>query len=206
MVLPKRSLPAAGLLLLAHFAAAPALAKITCCEIDGKRTCGDPPPAQCLDKAKTVFNKGGASKEVEAPLTAEQRAAREAEAARKAEQDKKIAEQERRDRALLASYSSEGEIDAARDRALAVIEKNAAQAEARLDAATKRQAKLAQEAEFYKNKPQPPKLQSQIRENEEELASQKKIFEQKEADIQAVKTRFEAEKQRYRFLKNGPAK
>lgn len=203
MVLPKYFIRSAGLLLVSHLCISPAVAKITCCDIDGKRTCGDPPPAQCLSKAKTVFGKGGASKEVEAPLTAEQQAAREAEAAHKAEEEKKVAEQERRDRALLASYSSESEIDAARDRALAVIEKNAAQAEARLDAAQKNQIKLNQEAEFYKGKPLPAKLQSGIRNNELELTSQKNIFAQKEADMQAVRTRYEAEKQRYMLLKRG---
>lgn len=203
MVLPKQFIRAAGLLFVAHLSVTPAAAKITCCDVDGRRTCGDPPPAQCLSKSKTVFNKGGASKEVEAPLTEEQRAAREAAAARKAEEEKKAAEQERRDRALLASYSSESEIDAARDRALAVIEKNAAQAEARLDAALKRQAKLNQETEFYKDKPLPAKLQSNIRENELELSSQKKTFEQKEVDMQAIRSRYDTEKQRYRLLKGG---
>lgn len=205
MVLPKQLLRAASLLFLANLLIFPAAAAITCCEVDGKRTCGDPAPAQCLSKAKTVF-KGGAAKEVEAPLTPEQKAEREAEAARKAEEAKKAAEQERRDRALLASYSNEGEIDAARDRALTVIDNNAKQAHDRLDAALKKQAKLNQEAEFYKNKSLPAKLQGQIRENDEELASQKKVIEQKDADIQAIKTRYEAEKQRYRKLKSGNGK
>ena len=66
------------LLCLAGFlVAAPALAGVTCCDVDGKRTCGDPAPMQCLNKAKTVFVKG-AAKEIEAPLTPEQKAAREA--------------------------------------------------------------------------------------------------------------------------------
>lgn len=203
MVLSKQFLRAAGLLFLMQFGILPAMAKITCCEVDGKRTCGDPPPAQCLNKSKTVFGKGGAAKEVEAPLTAEQKAAREAEETRKAEEAKKAAEQVRRDKALLASYSNEGEIDAARDRALAIIEKNTAQAQARLDAAQKKQAKLNQEIEFYKKKALPAKLQAQVRENEEELASQQKVLEQKDIDIQAIKTRYAADKERYRSLKGG---
>lgn len=176
--------------------ALPAAARITCCEVDGKRFCGDPAPAQCLNKAKKVFERGVA-KEVEAPLTAEQRAAREAEDARKKEEEKKAAEQERRDRALLASYSSAKEIDTARNRAIAEIKRNAEQAQNRLDAALKKQKALEQEKEFYKKKPLPAALQSQIRDNESEIAAQQKALAAKDADTAAAKARFDDDKARY---------
>lgn len=187
----------AGFLLVA-----PALAGVTCCDVDGKRTCGDPAPMQCLNKAKTVFVKG-AAKEIEAPLTPEQKAAREAAEARKKEEEKKAAEQLRKDQALLSSYSTEKEIDAARDRALADIEKNAAQAQARLDAAQKKQVKLDQEKEFYQKKPMPAALEAQLRDNASEIASQQKLLQQKEIDVAAIKARYEADKARYRTLKAG---
>ena len=201
MVLSK-SFRIAGIFMVGSLAALPALAKITCCDVDGKRTCGDPAPPQCLDRAKTEFNKGVA-KGVEAPLTAEQRAAQEAELARKKEEEKKAAEQERRDRALVASYSSEKEIDAARERALADVAKNGEQARNRLDAALKKQAKLNQEREFYQKKPMPQQLSGQVKDNEAEIASQKKALEQQDADIAAIKARYEADKERYRKLKSG---
>lgn len=191
-----------ALCLAGFLAAAPAVAGVTCCDVDGKRTCGDPAPMQCLNKAKTVFNKGVA-KDVEAPLTPEQKAAREAAEVRKKEEEKKAAEQLRRDTALLSSYSSEKEIDAARDRALADIEKNAAQAQARLDAAQKRQAKLNQEKEFYQKKPIPAQLEAQLKDNDSEIASQQKILQQKDIDVAALKERYEADKARYRTLKTG---
>ena len=43
-------------ILLACFSL-PATARIVCCDVDGKRTCGDPPPTQCDNRAKTVFGK-----------------------------------------------------------------------------------------------------------------------------------------------------
>lgn len=181
---------------------APAVARITCCEIDGKRTCGDPPPVQCLDKAKTVFNRGVA-KEVEAPLTAEQKAARDAAAARKIEEEKKAAEQARRDRALLDSYASEKDIDMARDRAIAEIEKNSADAQVRLDAALKKRKKLEQELEFYRKKKVPAQLEAQIRDNESEIAAQQKALLEKDAGIAAARSRFDGDKARYRTLKPG---
>lgn len=190
----------AGPLLLGITLALPVAARITCCDVDGRKTCGDPPPRQCLDKAKTVFDKGGVAKEVEAPITAEQRAARDAEAARKVEEEKLAAEQARRDRALLDSYTNEKEIDLARDRALADIEKNAEQARNRLDAALQKQQKLVQEREFYQKKPVPPRLAAQIRDNDNEIAAQQKDLAQKDVDVAAVKERYEADKMRFRRL------
>lgn len=177
-----------------------AAARIVCCDVNGKRTCGDPPPPQCDTRPKTVFSKGGVAKEIEAPLTAEQRAAREAEEARKKEEEKKAAEQARKDRALLDSYSNEKEIDAARDRSIADIEKNAEQANNRLESARAKQKKFDQEKEFFLKKPMPAHLKKQIEDNEREIASQQKALAQKDVDIAAARERFEADKQRYRQL------
>jgi hypothetical protein len=192
----------AAALLLSIACTAPVAARITCCEVDGKRSCGDPPPTQCLNKAKTVFDKGVA-KDVEAPLTPEQKAAREAEATRKAEEERKAAEQARRDRALLDSYASEKDIDQAQTRAITEIEKNAADAQARLDGALKKQKKLEQEKEFYAKKKLPAQLEAQIRDNDSEIAAQQKALQAKDAQIAEVKARFDADKARYRTLKAG---
>lgn len=178
----------------------PVAAKTTCCDINGKRTCGDPAPPQCLDKAKTVFDKGGVAREVERPLTPEEIAAREAEKVRQAEEKKKAEELARRDRALKDSYTTEHDIDKARDRAISEIEKNAEQARNRLEAAEKKKLKLDQEKEFYAKKPMPANLQSQMKDNEAELATQQKALQQKDIDTEAARARFEADKKRYREL------
>lgn len=190
----------AAVLLCGIACAGSAAARITCCEVDGRRSCGDPPPAQCLNKAKTVFDKGVAH-EVEAPLTPEQKAAREAAAARKAEEEKKAAEQARRDRALLDSYANEKDIDQAQARAIAEIEKNAADAQMRLDAALKKKQKLDQEKEFYTKKKLPAQLEAQLRDVDSEIAAQQKALEDKDNSIAAVKTRFDGDKARFRQLK-----
>lgn len=174
-----------------------ATAGVVCCDVDGKRTCGDPPPSQCDMRAKTVYTKGGVAKVVEAPLTAEQRAARAAEATRQKENELKAAEQARKDRALLDSYSSEKEIDVARDRSIADIEKNAEQAKNRLESARDKQKKLAQEKEFYQRKTVSGQLMKQIEDNEAEIATQTKALEQKDVDIATTRERYETDKQRY---------
>lgn len=179
----------------------PAAARVTCCEVDGKRVCGDPAPPQCTSRAKTVFGKGGVTQTVEAPLTTEQRAAREAEEARKKEEEKRAQEQARRDRALLDSYASEKDFDRARDRAITAAEKNGEQLKLRLDAALKKKDQLAKEKEFYEKKPLPAKLQAQIKDNESEIAAQQKALEEKDTNIAAIRERFDAEKARYLELK-----
>jgi hypothetical protein len=104
MVLPSYRI--AALLFIGLGLAAPATALITCCEVDGRRVCGEPAPPQCLHRPKTVFNKG-VPQQVEAPPTAEQIEARAAAAARKVEEARLAEEQARRDQALLGSYSNE---------------------------------------------------------------------------------------------------
>lgn len=176
--------------------------QITCCDVNKQRICGDPPPPQCLHKPKKVFKKGVAH-EVEAPPTPEQRVAREAAAVRKAEEEKLADEQARRDRALMDSYTSEKEIDLARDRALADIDKNAGQASARLEAALKQQKKLELDKEFYQKKPLPARLQAQIRDNNNEIATQQKTLREKDESSAAIRARFEADKARYRQIARG---
>jgi len=177
----------------------PAFAAITCCEIDGKRYCGNPPPAQCVGRAQTV-TKGGVTRAVETPPTAEQRAARDAEEALKKEEEKKALEQRRRDRALLDSFTSLAEIDKAQKRAMAELEKHVDQANNRIAAAQARLQKIETEKEFYASKPLPGPLQRQIRENEKEIAEQGMILAEKKRGIEAVRKRFEADKERYRRL------
>ena len=46
----------------------------------------------------------------------------------------------------------------------------------------------------------PADLQSQIKNNEAEIAAQQKALQQKDVDIEAAKARFETDKTRYREL------
>jgi hypothetical protein len=194
----------AAVLILGLGLSLPAVAGIVCCDVNGQRVCGDPPPPQCDARPKIVYGKGGVARPVEAPPTAEQRAAREAEAAHKKAEERRAVEQARRDRALLDSYASEREIDAARDRAIADIERNAEQARNRLESALARKKKLDQEKEFFQKKPLPAHLGKQIEDNEAEIATQQKALAQKEIDIAAARERFAADKARYLRLKGAP--
>jgi hypothetical protein len=183
--------------LLAQSAAAQA--RIFCCQDDkGTKVCGDFLPPVCKGRAyEERDGKGFIAKQVEAPLTPEQLAKREAENAKKAEEAKKAAEERRRNLALLATYSSEKDIISARDRALAEVEKNQKQSQARLDEANKKKKKIDADREFYKGKPLPEDVKAQVRDNEKEIAAQSAAVAAKVKEAAEVRARFEEERKRY---------
>ena len=146
---------------------AAAQTRIYCCDdANGRKVCGDFLPTACQGRAyEERDNRGFVSKKVEAPLTAEQQAHRAAELARKEEEAKRAAEERRRNLALLATYSSEKDINSAQTRALAEIEKNMKQAQQRLEEANKRKKKLESDREFYKGKSLPEQVKAAVRDN-----------------------------------------
>lgn len=173
--------------------------RIYCCDdAKGRKVCGDFLPVECQGRAyEERDNRGFVSKTVEAPLTAEQQARRDAEKARKDEEAKKAADERRRTLALLATYSSEKDINTARDRALAEIEKNMKQAQQRLDEANKKKKKLDGDKEFYKGKPVPEQVMADIRDNEKEIKAQLDAVAAKAKEMEEVGSRFAEEKKRY---------
>lgn len=183
----------------------PVAARTYCCtDKSGQRVCGDTLPEQCEDRAYKEFDKTGV-RNVEAPLTAEQRAQRDAAAARKKEEDRALAEQQRKDRALLNTYASEKDIDVLRDRAIADLESSGKQTQDKYDAAVKRRQQLQKELEFYAKKPVPPSLQSQVKDNDIEIEAQKKAIEDRKKDVEATRLRFEDDRKRYHQLTQGGA-
>ena len=173
--------------------------RIYCCDDStGKKVCGDFLPAACQGRAyEERDNRGFVSKTVEAPLTAEQQARRDAEAAKKEADAKKVAEERRRTLALLSTYSSEKNIDSVRDRNLAEIDKSIAEAQKRLDEAGKKKQKLDGDKEFYKGKPLPDSVKSQISDNDKEIQAHKKTIADKTKEKEEVRNRFADEKKRY---------
>jgi hypothetical protein len=191
--------PSALLAMIAAGLALPSFARTYCCNDDaGRRVCGDQVPSQCLKRGYQEYNAQGVIyKQHDAPLTAEQRAQRDAEIASKKELERLAADQARRDRALLASYSSAKDIDLKRDRALAEAKAGLTQVQARIEAALVRKRKLDAEAEFFQKKPMPESLKAHIRDNQSELAAHRAALDDKEKDFAALRLRFEEEKQRY---------
>lgn len=198
-------LGSALILLAAAALSAPAAAqgRMTYCCIDdsGKQVCSDVLPRQCYGKAYREINSRGITvRKIDAPLTAEQRAVKEAEARKAKEEEARRLEQDRRNRALLATYATEQDIDYARDRAVADIEKAIRALQDKQAELAKQKQKLDSEAEFYRKKTMPPQLQAQMRDNDAEMKTQQTAIEGRQKEIEAAKARYEDERQRYREL------
>ena len=176
--------------------------KTYCCtDANGRQACSDVLPQQCYGRAYREINAQGVTiRRVDAPPTAEQRAARDAEARKAKEEEARRMEQDRRNRALLATYTSEQDIDLTRDRAVADIRKSIKATQEKQAELAKQKQKLDAEAEFYRKSPMPPQLQAQIRDNDTEMKVHQAAIDDRHKEIEAVKARYESEKLRYREL------
>lgn len=171
---------------------------VYCCTDNGHQVCGDVLPPQCFGKSyRQMSPQGTVRRTVEAPLSPEQLARREAEErARRAEVARQRAEM-RRNQSLLETYSSVADIDSRRDRAIESVELELRQAEARHAQLMKKRTGLLREAEFFQKRAMPPALAASLRESDSELAAQNSIMEAKRRDIEAIRNRFEQDRSRY---------
>lgn len=173
----------------------------------GRKYYGSTIPPQCTGElVEALSAQGTLLFRIEPPLTAEQKAAKEAEelkaaadeAARKEAQ--KVAEvQARRDRALLDTYSDESDIERVRARALASNREAAAQVEQRIAQLKNRQAHLAKEAE--KNPTAvPEKVQQDMKAVAYDLSLQEQLLESRKREAAEINARYDEEKRKYRQL------
>ncbi len=176
-----------------------------CCEDEtGRNVCSDILPRACFGRAyREIDERGFTVRRVDAPLSPEQRALRDAEQRRKREQERLAAEERRRNQALLDAYGSEKDIDAARERALQDIEVAMQQARERYDAANLRRNELMQEMEFYSKKRPPKELGEAVRENDSELRAHQSVIESKRKDMESVRAKYDEDKRRYLELTRG---
>ncbi|MCX7175667.1 MAG: hypothetical protein NT159_17420 [Proteobacteria bacterium] len=194
-----------SLLLMTTLVPSAHAAKSYCCSDErGRQVCGDSLPRECFGRAyREVSERGTTLRQVEAPLTPEQQAQRDAELASKKKEERAAMEEKRKNQALLNTYSSEKDVDVARARALTDVESRAKEVQAKYTEAVKRKQKLDGELEFYKKKPMPPELTEQIRASEAEIKAQQNAIEAKRQETEQVRIRFDDEKKRYLELIRG---
>jgi hypothetical protein len=112
-------------------------------------------------------------------------------------------EQERRDRALMATYTTEQEIDAARDRSLAVPAQGTKSVETKLEKANKKLGELKKQADTLaaQKKPLPASLLEDVSTSQKEIAGLEADLAQRQRQSDAISVKFEADKKRFRELK-----
>ena len=175
------------LIVLLAAAALPAAAAFKCVDEKGKAHYQDTPPPECGNVViYEVSSSGTVVRKIEptrAPSAAEPK---------KAENDRARLDRERRDRTLLDTYSSEKEIDVARDRSLDLIKARKTSAEKQLELVTKRRKQM--EANKSASK-------ADVEAVAKEEASIRHAIEGYDAEMAAAQKQFETDKVRWSELK-----
>lgn len=187
-----------------------------CVGADGKKYYGATRPPQCAGVAvEALSSQGTVLRRIDPPLTAEQKAAREADAEKNAaaEQARRDAEnaakvQARRDQALLQTYASEKDIEMVRQRALADNMKARQDVERRIASLKKRQDDIAKEvAKLTKEGKQPDaRFEQDVRAVAYDLDLQQQLLKSREKEAAAINARYDEEKRKYNELTKGAPK
>lgn len=168
----------------------------SCIDSKGRRLTSDRPIPECLDREQRELGKSGVVKRVVPPsYTAEERAKLEAQ--RKAEelQRARVAEEKRRDKALLVRYPNQAMHDKERADALLQIDEVVGAVTKRQEALARQRKEIDIELEFYQgdvNKA-PSWLKRKLEDNEQQVQIQKRFLAEQAQEKQRINGRFDEE-------------
>src|SRR5688572_23887409 len=153
-----------------------------CVGSDGKKYYGSSVPPQCIGRPIEEMNaQGMVVKRQDAAATADERAKKEADDAEQKKRAAAAKEQGRKDNALLASYTSEKDIESARARALEGVQKQTAEVEERIAALKKRRGAPNQDVKAI----------------DVDLTAQEGLLAAKRKEAGAINARYDDDKKRY---------
>jgi hypothetical protein len=159
-----------------------------CVGKDNKKYYGSTVPPQCLGQpVEQLDSRGVVVKRFDAQASADERAKKEADEADSKKRAAIAKEQGRKDSALLASYTSEKDIEIARSRALENPQQAVRETEGRIAALTKRRSAPNENAKA---------IDSDLKAQQDFLAARKK-------EIDAINVRYDEDKKRYIAIKQG---
>jgi hypothetical protein len=185
--------------------AAQAQATYRCTGNDGKKYYGSTIPMQCVGRPVEQLNAQGlVVRRIDPEGEEKARAQKEAAAEKKKEQEAASREETRRSRALLATYTSERDIEEARKRALQDNERAVHEVETKIEALRKRRAGYEKELAFYqdgkdkKAKGGPPaKLTSDLKNSDIDLKAQEDLLAVKKKEVNVINAKYDEDKKRY---------
>jgi hypothetical protein len=175
----------------------------TCINARGQRITADRPIVECLDREqKELTSTGSVKRKIGPSLTAEERAVEEERLQKEAEERNRLAEEKKRDRALLARYPTRATHDRERVQALKAVDESILSARKRIAELQDQRQKLQLETEFYKADPAkaPAKLKRQFEENEQHTAAQKRFIANQQEETARINERFDHELGRLQHL------
>lgn len=170
----------------------------------GKVHYGDTiPPEYAKQGSQEMTKSGRVVKETPAASTPEQIRKKEEDAVKAQEEKQRIEEQKRKDKALLASYSTVGEIDLAEKRNLEALDLQIKSNELRIKSVQVRLDGLKKQEERFtsRSKPVPPDLAADVKQTEEEIQYLRGNIADLNRDKGAMRARFAVDRQRYQELK-----
>ncbi len=176
----------------------------TCVDDKGRRLTSDRPIPECVHKEQRLLNRDGSLRNVVPPtLTSDERADKEAAERRAAEARAAQQDAIRRDRNLLARFPDLAAHERAREAALDPVRTAIRNSENRLRALQAERKPLLDEAEFYPNRPLPPKLRGQLDANDAATEAQRALVATQAAELERINANFDAELERLRKLWGG---
>ena len=190
---------------------AQAAGRIICWKDDTGKVigCGDRVPPEYRESAtKELDSRGITRKTTVTPEEAARRRAEEAQRAQEqAEERRRLDEEQRQDRALLATYANEREIDDRRDRELEQVQARIRQLDVSLKNVSERRADIEKRLDVARNdkylKAGVPELENDL---EKAGAEQNRLVQRiaaQEKIKNSIRARFDEQKQRFRSLKGG---
>lgn len=168
----------------------------TCIDGKGRKLTSDRPIVDCVDREQLELNPSGTVRRKIGPsLTAKEVAALEARERQIAEEKARLAEEKRRDRALLIRYPSRSVHDKERIEALAQVDEVIKAAKKRLGELQQQRKVIDTELEFYKKDPAraPHSLKRQIDENTQSTNVQVRFMGEQEEEKKRINARFDEE-------------
>lgn len=184
--------------------AAPASAQrsIYCCDdSQGRPVCGDRLPSACYGRAyREISPQGIVRRHIEAPLSAEEIALRDAEDKRRKEEAARLAVQRRLDEALIETYASLEDIDVREERALVEADRSVEEIRQREQDLLAQRARYQAESEFYEGRQLPREIVTGLRIIDTELAAYRSVMSAKDAEKEAIRARYAADRRRYAEL------
>lgn len=160
---------------------------------------GEVVPPEYANRNRSELDKSGHVVKEEDVLTPEQRHAKEQADEKKREEDQVAAEQQRRDRTLINTFSNAKEIDLARNRSLQQINAHIDGVTSGIKSATADIARLQKEADGYArtNRQAPLSLKNDLDDAKKKLDRLNKEREQALAEKAEVNSRYDSDKARY---------
>jgi hypothetical protein len=173
-----------------------------CTGNDGKKYYGSTIPNACLGRPLELINKQGLMvKRIDPEGDEKARIAKEAEAEKKRELEAANREAQRRNRALLATYTSEKDIEDSRARDLREHDRGVQEVQKRIDDIKKRQEKFEKELDLFKTagKGEPPsRLREEITNAQIDLKAQETLLDAKHKEAIGINARYDEDKRRYK--------